>query len=291
MALLAAKTTIGATNLAVTAGKKLIEVSIPAAKKASLISFKFIQGGIEAITDKPFHSEKMQLSDNLNIINHGLSIPLSFSENQFKTFNKNISTDLNTIKGQNEMMFLSNSISYFVESHMSRTGLDRSISYAFQYDIAAVRTHLNKSRDIRFPGYLLHQCSSLAETIKELNIFYMSILSHGKVPVFSENDVKDELSRRYGVLQRKGDLRSYIPYEIQLPFLREYSEEKQKNMSTFNKIFKENKDINISEINDLSHEALFILSEELIANEELEHKVNKKLKEMPEEKIYIESGI
>lgn len=33
MALLAAKTVIGATGLAATTGKKLIEVSIPAAKK------------------------------------------------------------------------------------------------------------------------------------------------------------------------------------------------------------------------------------------------------------------
>ena len=60
-------------------------------------------------------------------------------------------------------------------------------------------------------------------------------------------------------------------------------------MSKLNKLFSEIKEFNTTEINDLSHEALFILSEELIANEELEHKVSKKLKDSPGEKIIIES--
>ncbi|WP_374543372.1 hypothetical protein [Flavobacterium sp.] len=287
--LMAAKAASSAASLGLDAGKKLIEVSIPAVKKASQISLQFLQGGLDAVINNNSPSEKIKLNNKLNIIDNGLSIPLSFSENQIKLFHSNMSNDLNTIKGQNEIMFLSNSIQYFIDSHLARTGLDRGISYALQYDISAVRNHLNKTRDLRFPGYLLHQCSSLGETIKELNIFYMSILSNGKVPNYLHDDVKEEMSCRYGAAQRKGDIRSYIPYELQLPFLREFSEEKTKNMSKLNKLFSEIKEFNTTEINDLSHEALFILSEELIANEELEHKVSKKLKDSPGEKIIIES--
>lgn len=287
--IMAAKAASAAASLSVDAGKKFIEVSIPVVKKASMISLQFLQGGLDAVMNNNSTTDKLTLSNKLNIIDNGLSIPLSFSENQIKLFHNTTTNDLNTIKGQNEIMFLSNSISYFIDSHSARTGLDRGISYALQYDITAVRNHLNKSRDLRFPGYLLHQCSSLAETIKELNVFYMSILSNGKVPSFLHEDVKEEMSCRYGAAQRKGDFRSYIPYELQLPFLRELSEEKSKNMSKLNKLFSEIKDFNATEINDLSHEALFILSEELIANEELEHKVNKKLKDSPGEKIIVES--
>ena len=287
--LMAAKAASTAASLGLDAGKKIIEVSIPVVKKASQISLQFLQGGLDAVINNDYPSEKLKLNNRLNIIENGLSIPLSFSENQIKLFHSNMSNDLNTIKGQNEIMFLSNSISYFIDSHIARTGLDRGISYALQYDISAVRNHLNKTRDLRFPGYLLHQCSSLAETVKELNIFYMSILSNGKVPNYLHDDVKEEMSCRYGAAQRKGDIRSYIPYDLQLPFLRELSEEKTKNMSKLNKLFSEIKEFNATEINDLSHEALFVLSEELIANEELEHKVNKKLKDTPGEKIIIES--
>lgn len=289
LAMLAAKGAAGAAILTSTVGKKIIEVGIPATQKASQISFTFIKGGIEAVKNQSSTREKIQLSENLEIINNDLSIPLSFMENQFKSFKIVVANDLNTIKGQNEMLFLSNSISYFVESHATRIGLDRSISYALQYDMAAVRNHLNKSRDIRFPGYLLHQCASLGETIKELNIFYTSILTHGKVPNFSKEEVKEELSKRYGASQRKGDIRSYIPYDLQLPLLRQFAEEKKKNTSKLCLIFGDNKDLNISEINDMAHEALYVLSEELIANEELEHKLFKKIKDFPEEKLYVES--
>lgn len=278
-----------AIDLAATAGKKFIEIAIPAAKKASLISVSFVQGGISEVRNMDAEKNTIKLSKEVKIIDDGLSIPLSFSENQMKNFESKVTHDLNVIKGQNEIIFLSNSISYFIESHAVRTGLDRSISYALQYDIAAVRSHLNANRDIRFPGYLLHQCSSLAETIKELNIFYASVLSHGVVPDFTEDFVSSELSRRFGAAQRKGDLRSYIPYELQLPFLREIATEKKKGMTVFDKFFRDNKDLNISEINDFAHESLFLLSEELIANEELEFKLNQKVSACPDNKIVVES--
>lgn len=278
-----------AVGLAASAGKKIIEIAVPTAKKASLVSVKFIQGGIAEVKNMNTGIEPIKLSNKVKIIDDGLSIPLSFSENQLKSFESRITNDLNIIKGQNEIIFLSNSISYFIDSHAIRTGLDRSISYALQYDIAAVRAHLKANRDIRFPGYLLHQCSSLAETIKELNIFYTSVLSHGVVPDFTESFVKTELNRRFGASQRKGDLRSYIPYEMQLPFLRNMAAEKKKEMSVFEKFFKENQDLNISEINDFAHESLFLLSEELIANEELEFKLSQKVSSSQEGKILIES--
>lgn len=279
----------GAADLALTAGKKAIEIAVPATKKASLISVKFIQGGISEVRSMDSDAKSIKLNKKVKIIDDGLSIPLSFSENQIKSFENKISNDLNVIKGQNEIVFLSNSISYFIDSHALRTGLDRSISYALQYDIAAVRSHLNANRDIRFPGYLLHQCSSLAETIKDLNVFYASVLSHGVVPEFTDGFVSSELSRRFGASQRKGDLRSYIPYELQLPFLRDIAAEKKKGMSVFDKFFRESKELNMSEINDFAHEALYLLSEELVANEELEFKINQKVSSEPEGKILIES--
>ena len=198
--IMAAKAASAAASLSVDAGKKFIEVSIPVVKKASMISLQFLQGGLDAVMNNNSTTDKLTLSNKLNIIDNGLSIPLSFSENQIKLFHNTTTNDLNTIKGQNEIMFLSNSISYFIDSHSARTGLDRGISYALQYDITAVRNHLNKSRDLRFPGYLLHQCSSLAETIKELNVFYMSILSNGKVPSFLHEDVKEEMSAFFKIV-------------------------------------------------------------------------------------------
>lgn len=272
------------------AGKKIIvEIGIPLLKKASTIAMKFIQEGVEAVKDKQMQEERIKLSKPLDIVDNSLNIPTSFVENQLKPFVKNIDNDINTLKGQNEMLFLSNSISYFIDAHSARTGLDRSISHALQCDIAAVRSHLNKSRDIRFPGYLLHQCASLAETVKELNIFYVAILSNGKVPEFTSEFVYDELSKRFGAVQRQGDIRSYMPYEFQLPFMRNCAEYKKKKMSTLIKIFGDNKEFNFSEINDKAHESLFVLGEELIANEELEYKVNSLIQLFPEKRLLVES--
>ncbi len=289
MAVWAARVSLEAAALSAQAGKKLIEVAIPAVKKASKISLTFVQGGVNAVRNQSSQFEQYKLSERLDIIDNGLSIPLSFSENQFKTFNQEVKDELNIIRGQNEIMFLSNSVSYFVESHATRTGLDRAISHALQYDIMAVRNHLNKSRDLRFPGYLLHQCTCLGETVKELNIFYTSILLNGKVPHFTEDAVEEELTKCYGVSQRKGSVTSYYPYELQLPILRRHTDEKQKNVSILTKWLGEDKDFKIAEIKDKVHEALFILNEELIANEELEEKIYKKLKDIPEKRLFVES--
>lgn len=274
-------------DVALPVGKKCIEVAMPVIKQGSLICFKFIQGGIAAT-----QGEKIKLSKPLDIVDHDLSIPASFSDNQLIPFKNKVANDLFVIKGQNEMIFLSNSISYFIDSHKNRTGLDRSISYALQYDINAVREHLKSNREIRFPGYLLHQCVSLAETIKELNILYVSILDGGKVPAYPKKSVREELTRRFGAKQDKPKLTSYIPYDLQLPVLKELADNNKKNKTlvggVIDKVTGKKEEIDIDEIEDKAHEALFVLCEELIANEELECKIEEKLKNISDKRLVIE---
>lgn len=117
-------------------GSQVLKASVAAGKTASRVSFTFIQGGIEAVrANSPEGSQQPKielLTRPLNIVNNGLSIPASFSENQFKKIKCDITDDLTIIKGQNELLFLSNSIRYFVESHVTRTGVDRGISHALQ---------------------------------------------------------------------------------------------------------------------------------------------------------------
>lgn len=287
-------------DVAIPVGKKLIEVSIPVVKQASLICFRFVQGGIDGVLNGPEKSpsqsvpvEKIKLSKPLDIVSHDLSIPSSFSENQLIPFKNKVANDISVIKGQNEMIFLSNSISYFIDSHKNRTGLDRSISYALQYDINAVREHLKNNREIRFPGYLLHQCVSLAETIKELNILYVSIIDSGKVPTYSKKSVREELTRRFGANQAKPKMISYIPYDLQLPVLSDLADDIKKNKTIYgdlkNKVIGKKEEINIEEIDDKAHEALFVLCEELIANEELELKIAERLKDVDAKRLVIES--
>ena len=152
--------------------KKIIEIALPKVQMASEIAIQFL--AIDVTGGEK--STEISLSKNLPILDSGLNLPLSYQRNQSVKFKNQISADLDVIKGQNEILFLSNSINYFIESHKSITGIDRGISYALQYDIQAVCNHLKKNPDIRFPGYLLHQLVGLTNTIEELNIFYNSIL-------------------------------------------------------------------------------------------------------------------
>lgn len=128
------------TDVASTAanlGGKVIKASLNAGVKASKVSFVFVKGGVEAIQGQgnaDFGNHQVQkLTKPLSIIDSGLSIPASFYENQTVKINNEISDDLAVLKGQNEINFLSNSIRYFVDSHIGRTGIDRGISYALQY--------------------------------------------------------------------------------------------------------------------------------------------------------------
>lgn len=285
---------IGKTELGkniVRQGKKVMEVAIPLAKKASQLTINFLATNIGGETSS---SKMIQLSQPLDIVENGLSLPLSYQENQFKTISQKITDDLDIIKGQNEILFLSNSIQYFLESHKMRTGIDRGISYALQYDIAAVCNYLKKRKELRFPGYLLHQFTCLGETIKDLNIFYTSILHDGHVPVFDEQEMKEELLRGFGIDKRKGDIGMYVPYEMKMRILREVPpsiEDKQKGGSLLN-AFKDRvltKEVE-EEVNDIAHDALFILKEELVSNEELEYQIVKKLKILPDKKLIVQSG-
>lgn len=268
--------------------KKCFEVAMPVIKHGSQICFKVIEGGLISLKDKKV--EKYTLSGPLKIIDNGLSIPTSFSENQLIPLKSQVADELLVIKGQNEMLFLSNSIDYFVNSHKNRVGLDRSISYALQYDINAVREHLKKNREIRFPGYLLHQCASLAETIKDINVLYEAILQNGAVPTYTDQHVEAELRKCFGPDGSPPKFKSYIPYDRQLPFLKKIAEESKKKNSKMPFTLPPLFGGGVEEIEDKPHEALFILCEELLANEELEQKVAKKLQNVSENKIFIENG-
>ncbi|MFL1405851.1 hypothetical protein ACJO2E_10980 [Marinobacter sp. M1N3S26] len=270
-----------------TKGKQIIEIAKPMSRKASQIAVSLLDEGDE----RPQVGKHVQLNKDLDIVKNGLSLPLSFRENQFKVISQKITDDLDIIKGQNEILFLSNSINYFVDSHRLRTGIDRGISYALQYDMIAVTNHLKRNKDLRFPGYLLHQLTSLAETIKELNIFYVSVLQDGVVPEYHEEEVKAELMRTFGVEGRKSDFLSYIPYDLQVKARQELppvEQSKEKNASLLGSLKEKVLTKDLEGLNVFAHDSLIILKEELMANEILEIQLLKKLETTPEGSLRIE---
>lgn len=273
-------------------GGQLIRATMAAGKTSSRVVFSFVQGGSDTLenghTDDPDRSKKKVelLSKPLNIVSNGLSIPASFSENQFKKINCEITDDLTIIKGQNELLFLSNSIRYFVESHIGRTGVDRGISHALQYDVRAVTNYLHKNSAIRFPGYLLHQCTALSETIMEMNVFYDAIIHGGHVKHWTLSEANIELRKFFGVEGNKKIIQNYIPFGLQIPIKRELmAEATKKSMMNLSEIFK----LKSEEINEVAHDALFILESELAANENLEYEVSKCLEREPGNELYIEA--
>ncbi len=267
--------------------KKAVEVALPMAKKASSIGLRFVEGGISAV--KEGDPQQVNLTKKLDIIENGLSLPLSFSDNQVMKINQKIEEDLDIIKGQNEILFLSNSIKYFVDSHMARTGIDRGISFALQYDIKAVINHIKKNEGLRFPGYLLHQCTALSETVKDYNVFYDSILNNGVVHEWSKDDAIEYLDRKFGVDGTESVVKSYVPFEYQIPWQRQkaisQSEEEKKN-SKWKQLFNSE---DLEGINDEAHDALFVLSSELSANESLEYAIAKRIESLPEKRLIIQN--
>ena len=241
--------------------KKIIEIALPKVQMASEIAIQFL--AIDVTGGEK--STEISLSKNLPILDSGLNLPLSYQRNQSVKFKNQISADLDVIKGQNEILFLSNSINYFIESHKSITGIDRGISYALQYDIQAVCNHLKKNPDIRFPGYLLHQLVGLTNTIEELNIFYNSILHDGKVYSRDDKDhYKSIFDETIGIdnKQQQGD---YIPQAFLLEWQREQllKTEIPKSTSIFESVkglvSKEQQQI----LNDEAHDTLYLLKAEL----------------------------
>lgn len=275
-------------GVAGTVGKRIIKASVSAGKNASKTTFTFINGGISAV--KAANSESLnpkieRLSRPLDIIENSLSIPASFVMNQEIRLSSEVAETLSIIRGQNEINFLSNSIRYFIESHVGRTGIDRGISYALQYDMKAVTSHLKSNSGLRFPGYLLHQCTCLFHTIKEMNIFYDAILHGGNVREWTEDEVQREMKMLFGLNRDKKYIQGYIPFDLQIPVKRKLAAEEKERRSRLQSLFSSD----IGDINDAAHDALFMLESELIANENLEYEVTKKISREPEQMLLIES--
>ena len=271
------------------AGKRIIRAGISAGKAASKVTFTFVQGGVEALRNAENGEHKSlkieTLSKPLAIVENGLSVPASFAENQIIRMQTEITDDLTILKGQNEIHFLSNSIRYFVESHMGRAGIDRGISYALQYDMKAVTNYLKSNTGLRFPGYLLHQATCLCQTVKDMNIFYDAVLHGGHVKDWTEDEVQAELQKFFGVEGNQKYIQNYMPFELQIPVKRKLIADAGSKKSKFGALFSSS----MEEVNDAAHDALFILANELVANENLEYEVAKKLEREPNQEIFIES--
>lgn len=255
--------------------RQVVEVALPIAQTASEIAIKFLATDLTS-GDK---GTEIQLSKNLAILDNGLNLPLSYQRNQSVKFKNKISADLDVIKGQNEILFLSNSINYFIDSHKSVTGIDRGISYALQYDIQAVCNHLKSNPDIRFPGYLLHQLIGLTNTLEELNIFYNSILHDGKVYSRDDKDHYKEIFQETIGIDNKQQQGEYIPQAFLLEWQREQllKVEIPKSISIFESVKGLVSKEQQQALNDEAHDALYLLKAELESNESLEKKIKRKI--------------
>jgi len=262
-------------------GKKIASKISPAMlKEGARLAFKFTKD--TKSREVSGDTKSIKLNQKVDIVENHLSVPKNYIEKQALRITQDITDDLSIIKGQNEILFLSNSIDYFLKGHVGRTGIDRGISYALQYDMAAVINHIRNNPSLRFPGYMLHQCTALAATIKEYNIFYDSILSDGHVKNWTQESVSEEMNRKYGPHREGNPVAPYMPYEFQVNWIRE---NKPKNASKWPiklPFFGSN-----DEILDEAHDSLMILSKELITSEALEYRVIEKLAHLPEQKLTV----
>ncbi|MBF0633009.1 MAG: hypothetical protein HQL89_18775 [Magnetococcales bacterium] len=309
---------------AIGAAKKVIEIGLPVVKGAARIGFRFLQGGVHAVVNdgEPTESSpdakreqalmSLKISQRLEAIENGLSVQACFSKNQFWALREEIKEQLNVLKGQNEVNFLSQSIQYFINSHQGRAGVDRSVSYALQYDINSVIDHIKRESDVRLPGYLIHQCASLAATVKDMNIFYSTVLRNGRVKFVDYSDVKGELDQCVGTDGRRKKFSGYIPFEHKLRYVREKEDSVEARSSSsfplttisdrMNAFWKGNSSKESERKNDSwefvaelakssnpNNEVLYILREELMDNEELEMEIAGMIETMPERRILIES--
>jgi len=264
-------------------GKKIItKLSQTVLRKTSKLAFNFIEG--KARDSIETGTKKLNLSKEMEIINNNLSVPKNYIEKQIFKITQDINDDLSIVKGQNEILFLSNSIDYFLKSHNDRIGIDRGISYALQYDIAAVINHIRDNQQLRFPGYMLHQCSSLGSTIKEYNVFYDSVLNDGQIKEWSQEAANDELERKYGPNGETNPVAPYMPYAYQMNWLRK---KKSPSKWPIKLPFLGSND----EILDQAHDSLIILAKELIASEALERRIIEKLSCLPDNQLIINPHI
>ncbi len=259
-------------------GRKIVgKVGPTVLKEGSKLAFNFINTSDKNISA---NTKNINLSKKVEVIDNDLSVPKNYIAKQIIKITQEISDDLSIVKGQNEILFLSNSIDYFLKGHNERTGIDRGISYALQYDIAAVINHIRSNQQLRFPGYMLHQCSSLASTIKDYNLFYDSVLNDGHVKEWEQDTVNEELERKYGPHGESNPVAPYMPYEYQMNWLRG-----RKNPSKWpiKLPFFGSSDETLDE----AHDSLVILSKELIANEALERRIIDKLASLPDYQLVI----
>lgn len=266
-------------------GKKLIENAAPnVLKKGASLSFNFLKDNLE---DRVLNKGKVvSLNRGMDILDNDLSVPRNYCENQMIKISQDINDDLSIIKGQNEILFLSNSVEYFLKGHEGRTGIDRGISYALQYDISAVLNHIKRNQNLRFPGYMLHQCAALSATIRDYNIFYDSILNDGHVTDWSQVSVDEELEKTFGPHGVNNPMTPYMPYEYQMNWLRRGRLQKNPSKWPLRLPFFGND----TESLDEAHDSLVTLSRELIASEALERRLTEKLVHLPENKLIILSG-
>ena len=266
-------------------GKKLIENAAPnVLKKGASLSFNFLKDNLE---DRVLNKGKVvSLNRGMDILDNDLSVPRNYCENQMIKISQDINDDLSIIKGQNEILFLSNSVEYFLKGHEGRTGIDRGISYALQYDISAVLNHIKRNQNLRFPGYMLHQCAALSATIRDYNIFYDSILNDGHVTDWSQVSVDEELEKTFGPHGVNNPMTPYMPYEYQMNWLRRGRLQKNPSKWPLRLTFFGND----TESLDEAHDSLVTLSRELIASEALERRLTEKLVHLPENKLIILSG-
>lgn len=277
-------------------GKKLIEVCLTSLQENPRLSMSFID---ELNDAGPDINKEIQLTQSLPIVENHLSLPLSYQENQILAVIQKISDDLDIIKGQNEILFLSNSISYFIDSHKYKVGVDHRISYALQYDLKSVFNHLKENKSLRFPGYLQHQVASLCRSIRDLNIFYSAILYDGHVSNLTIEEISADYSKEYGVDNRKSEIGNYIPHDMRIRVERERgtdSEKKGKTSTIFTSVkghlFKDDSSGSASVIASepgSAIESIYLLKEELVSNQALEDQIAKRVALFPNKKLYIRS--
>ena len=267
---------------AVLYGAKVARENIPTLTKGmSRLVFDFVK---DSSDNRSNSGKQIALSKKIDIVENDLSVPRNFLEKQIVRISQDITDDLSIIKGQNEILFLSNSIDYFLKAHSERTGIDRGISHALQCDVAAVRNHISNNQQLRFPGYLLHQCTALASTIEEYNLFYDSILNDGHVREWTRESANEELDRTFGPFNEPNPVAPYIPHQHKLSWIREQAKRKHSDSGWLKKLpfFAPNE-----KLLDEAHDALDILSKELVTSEALEVRILERLSYLPKNRITI----
>jgi hypothetical protein len=134
---------------------------------------------------------------------------------------------------------------------------------------------------------MLHQCTALAETIKEYNLFYDSILNNGLVHEWTYDEAVKEREKKFGVRRSDNVVGGYIPFELINRW--ERAQPSSQTDSIKNNIRKKLFDSGVENIKDEAHDVLRVLLNELDANENLEYLLSKRLETLPGKRLIIKS--